>query len=1148
MLRGSRLAVCGVKGSRLAVWSVAAVCVVLGVLAGAVPAGAVEPWWHVTGQVTPTYLPPGGEGTIYVQAMNLGDAAVNLPATPVTLVDKLPAGLKAVQIERSGTGGDLLWSEGQCSLEQVSCTFNGYKATENLNGEVIPLTLTVPPFYQVGMEIEVKAEAGASSGENVMSVSGGGAVPVSAEQRVTVSSAPVPFGVESYEFTPVLEGGAPDTQAGSHPFELTSTLQFNTTALPDTFEGFFSSAKTYPFPVALPKDLHFVLPAGVVGNPTPIPQCTEAQFNTDEGGQNACPADTAIGGTQVKIANPGTQAGFFTLAQPLFNLVPARGEPARFGFYIGGNTPVPVFLDTAVRTGGGYNVEVNVNNISQLTDFISSEVTLWGVPGDASHDSARGWSCLEHVGSEPCQPLGDQHPAPFLMLPTSCTGPLQTTIQVDSWVQPGAFTQPLEPLSDESLDGCNRLSFEPEIVVTPDGQAASTPTGLTVDVHVPQSESLVGNGLAQATVKETTVALPAGVALNPSGADGLLACSTAQIALTSPFAGSCPDASKIGTVEIKTPLLPEPLEGAVYLAAQDENPFGSLIAMYLFAEDPQAGLVVKLAGQVTPNPVNGQLVATFKETPQVPFEDLKLHFFGGSRAPLGTPALCGSYATRASIVPWSGNPPVESSSVFQVDAGPSGTPCSNPLPFAPSLETGSLNLQASGFTPFTLTMSREDGNQNLQGLQVTLPSGVLGDLSNVTLCGEPQAQEGTCGPESLIGETVVSVGFGPNPYTVFGGKVFITGPYGNAPYGLSITNPAKAGPFDLEQGTACDCLVVRAGINVNPRTAGLSITAYPLPTILQGVPLDIRHVNVTINRPDFTFNPSDCAPQEIGGGISSVEGSFKPLAVPFQVTNCATLAFKPKFSVTTSGHTSKANGASLSVKLFYASAPQGTQTNIAKVKVELPKELPSRLTTLQKACAAVVFERNPSECPAASIIGHARASTPVLPDELAGPAYFVSYGSAKFPELVVVLQADRVRVDLHGETFISKTGITSSTFTTIPDVPIGTFELLLPEGPYSALAANGSLCGDSLSMPTEFVAKNGAEIHQTTKIGVTGCAKKTAKKASHARKSSRARKSSQARKSSRAGKFSRARKARARRSRAHRARTAGRHGQGRHKS
>jgi hypothetical protein len=635
------------------------------------------------------------------------------------------------------------------------------------------------------------------------------------------------------------------------------------------------------------------------------------------------------------------------------------------------------------------------------------------------------------------------------------------------------------------------------------------------------------------------VTLPAGVTLNPAAADGLLACGLGEIALESPAEQTCPEASKVGTVKVKAPLLPNELEGSAYLAAQNANPFGSLVALYISVYDPVSGVRVRFAGEVKPDPVTGQLVSTFKNTPQLPFEDLTLHFFGGSRAPLGTPAACGSYTTTASFAPWSGNPAANvSSPPFNITSGPGGSPCASPLPFSPSLQTGSLNLQAGAFTPLTTTMSREDGQQPLQGVQLHFPPGLSGLLSGVALCGEAQANEGTCGPGSLIGETTVSVGLGGNPFAVKGGRVYITGPYKGAPFGLSIVNPAKAGPFDLGEG-ACDCVVVRARVDVDQNTAALTITTdntgpYRIPTILQGIPLQIKHVNVLITRPGFTINPTNCSKMAVSANLQSTEGASSSLSVPFQVTNCATLRFAPKLAVSTSSKdTFNETGASLTTKVTEPAdrssgiGQLGTQANITKVKVELPKQLPSRLTTLQKACLAKVFEENPAKCPAASFIGHAVVHTQLVPVPLEGPTIFVSHGGEAFPSLIIVLQGYGVTIDLVGTTFISKKGITSTTFKTVPDTPFETFELVLPTGKFSALAAITNVCKPvktvtvkkrvtvrrhgrnikitkkvaekvpaPLIIPNEFVAQNGAVLKQSTKITVTGCkATKPAKKA-----------------------------------------------------
>ncbi len=1031
------------------------------------------------------------DGEIVLTAKNVGDANVEPSTAPVSISDVLPPGLKGVAIR-----GGMPLSHGtinglaplRCSRDTLSCT--------------IPASRALVPYDELEIRILVVVEPGASSGEmNEARASGGGAPSASIRRPITVSPAPTQFGVEDYELTPEEAGGMPDTQAGSHPFQTTFTLDLNQTA--DT-----TPLRTEPEirPAALAKDLRFKLPTGLIGNPMPMPQCSIGDFlHNIHAEQDECAPQDAVGVASVLVYEP-LLLGLLTFTVPLFNVEPHAGEPARFGFYL----PLPelaVLIDTSVRSGGDYGVTGIVSNIPQTAAFLSSEVTYWGTPGDARHDAQRGWGCLalarEEVGQHPpCDPLEAHHPAAFLTLPTSCEGPMQSSVEADSWEQEGTFpSRSSDPLP--ALDGCNRLPFDPSIEAVPDSTAASTPTGLNVKIHVPQDVSLDAEGLSEADVRNTTVTLPAGIALNPAAADGLRSCTDVpepgrpegEIGLHEVAPPICPEASKVGLVKIKTPLLPNALEGAAYLAAQDQNPFGSLVALYVVAQDPVSGTLVKLAGEVRPDPVSGQLVSTFKDTPQLPFEDFELHFFGGDRAPLATPAACGDYTTSASIAPWSGNPPVSSSSTFQITSGPNGSPCANPLPFGPSLTAGMTSIQAGGFSPFTMTMSRGDGQQNLNSVTLRMPPGLLGTLSSVKLCGEPQADQGTCGPESLIGHTIVSVGVGGDPYTVTGGEVFITGPYKGAPYGLSIVNPAKAGPFDLGK------VVVRAKIEVDQQTAQLTITTdesgpYRIPTILDGIPLQIQHVNVTIDRSQFTFNPTDCDPLAITGELTSSEAATAALSVPFQATNCAVLAFKPKLEASTSGKPSRANGTSLHVKLSYPAGPY--DANISRVKVELPKALPSRLTTLQKACTAQVFDQNPANCPAASIVGHATATTPVLPVPLTGPAIFVSHGNESFPSLNIILQGYGATVHLVGTTFISPKGITSSTFKTVPDVPVGTFELTLPQGPYSALTTNTNPCKAKLGMPTEFLGQNGALIKTTTKIQTTGCPK--AKKATHKRK------------------------------------------------
>jgi hypothetical protein len=1096
-------------------------------------------------------LTPGRpDGQLYISVENLGNASIAGDKTPVKITDELPAGLSAVGVAatQQGAGGDFTKRRPlPCALEasgtRATCTFEDALA----------------PYVELEMRVNVVVQGAASGEQNEVSVSGGegflckqveagtgafsdggcttpGAggfersslgslAPSSIQRAITVSSGPVPFGVEEYGLENEEEGGAPATQAGTHPFQQTTSIALNQGADSGALEN--AGHKPHVNPVAMPKDLHFRWPAGLIGNPNAFPQCSDEEFFAiiESGATNGCPADSAVGVAEVS-ANEPSFTGVVEIPVPLFNLKPHPGEPARFGFNVTlGNTPV--VIDTSVRTGDDYGVTVSVDNITQIAGFLSSHVTVWGVPGDPRHDHQRGWSCLlegagfiprprSEDGIGPCEGSNEAHPPPFLSLPTSCTGPSRSTVEGDSWSAQGLLQQLAEDQMP-ALDGCNRLPFAPQIKVAPDGQQASTPTGLTVDVHVPQQEDLNSEGLASSNVRDIKVLLPPGVTTNPSSADGLTACTEEQIGylpgqsnppselhfsekLPEPLLQGmnfCPDSSKIGTARITTPILPNPLEGAVYLAEpapnqeEGKNPFKTLIAFYLEARDPVSGVLVKLPGKVTLNQDNGQIESTFENNPQAAFEDAEVHFFGGARAPLSTPALCGNYETKATFTPWSGSPPVDSSSTFQINQGPNGSACpSNPLPFAPSLAVGSPNINAGSYSPLTTTITREDGNQDIDNVQLHFAPGMSGILSGIPLCQEAQANAGTCPEASRIGQTIVSVGLGGAPFTVTGGKVYLTESYQGAPFGLSIVNPADAGPFHLGK------VIVRAKIEIDPLTAALTVTTGQIPHILDGIPLQIKHVNVTIDREGFTFNPTNCNPTSISGTIGSVQGASALVSSPFQVTNCANLKFAPSFKVSTAGKTSKAQGASLNVKLTYPKYKAGSYANVAKVKVSLPKQLPSRLTTLQKACTAAAFAKDPASCPKESMVGQAKVITPLLPVPLTGPAIFVSHGGEAFPDLTIVLKgsgAYPITVQLVGSTQI-KNGVTTSTFKATPDVPFESFELNLPQGKFSALAANANLCKQKqLLMPTEFTAQNGAVFRQNTKIAVGGCGKAKSK-------------------------------------------------------
>jgi hypothetical protein len=877
------------------------------------------------------------------------------------------------------------------------------------------------------------------------------------------------FGVESFDGSIVNSDGSTGTQAGSHPYAVSTRFTLN------TVPG--SGGEVVDGNV---KDIRVDVPAGLVGDPTAIPRCTDKQLKTFGQGWGSCPAATQVGQLTLHGA-----LGELTL--PLYNMVPRPGEPARFGMFI---IYFPIYLDTSVRSGGDYGLSVTLSNITTAAPLIASAVTLWGVPGAPSHDAARGGVCL----GEECFGGGfstNATPTPFLTLPTSCSGPQEFRLSADSWQAPGEFVGASFLTHDGTgtpvgFDGCNRLPFSPSIGVVPDSHVADSPTGVHVDLHIPSAGLQDPEGLSEANLKEAAVSLPAGMVVNPSLANGLGVCSPAQVALGSAEPASCPDASKIGSVEVDTPILAHPLMGGVYVAQQGNNPFGSLLAIYLAVADPETGIVVKVAGHVVPDPVTGQLTTVFDNSPQVPFSDLKLDFFGGPRAALVNPDACGTYTAGSVLTPYSGTGAVEPSSAFEVDQGCHGAQ------FSPGFAAGTLNNQAGGFGALSVTVSRSDQDQALGSIVVRTPPGLLGILKSVPLCGEPQASQGTCGQESLIGHTTVLAGAGPDPVSV-GGQVFLTGPYKGAPFGLSIVVPAVAGPFNL--GT----VVVRASIAVDPHTSALTVTSDPLPSILQGIPLTIKSVNVTVDRPGFTFNPTNCEQLAVNGTITSAASAQAQVSSAFHASNCATLGFAPKLVASAPAKTSRNGGAALDVKVAY---PQGAQANIHSVKVTLPKQLPARLSTVQQACPAATFEANPASCGEGALIGTGTASTPIFAAPLTGPAYLVSHGGESFPDVVVVLQGQGVTVDLVGNVFIAKSGATSATFAQVPDAPITAFDLSLPEGPHSGLSAVGSLCAEPLTMPTTITGQNGAQLTQTTKIAVSGCpkAKKKSKPKKHKKK------------------------------------------------
>ncbi len=904
------------------------------------------------------------------------------------------------------------------------------------------------------------------------------------------------------------------------------------------------------------------VPGGFDASDTAVPTCTQAQLDElHEGGISECPIASQVGQLQIVLTAGGPE-GFEQLTVPIYNMeVTSPGVTAELGY----KTSVFVgSLRIQVRPQdlGLTSAAIDIPPIGEVHDV---KVTIWGVPAASEHDSERGKECvrfLDETGAR-CQGLLGSPSAgipakPFLSNPTSC-GSFEASLAADSWEEP--FGQNLEPFSEDlaawphatsqvgPIVGCERIPFEPSIVVQPSTRSAESPSGLEVSLLVPQSWE-DPNVLSTSYLKDTTVTLPEGMTANPSLAAGLGSCTPAQYAAetASSLPGQgCPAESKIGSIEIETPLLSEKIPGSIYIATpydnvpsfgDPEHPDGSLLALYVVAKDPERGVLIKVAGKITPNPVTGQLTTTFLNTPQQPFSRFTLKFRPGATAPLVTPPACGTFSTGASLTPWSA--PLEPrllSSSFQVTQGvhEGSCPSGGVPPFKPQVVSGTQNNAGGSYSPFYLRIVREDGEQEITRFSTTLPPGLTGNLSGIPFCpdanieaaknvtGAQEETEPSCPVASMIGHTIVEAGVG-STLAQTPGKVYLAGPYNGAPLSIVSITSAKVGPFDL--GT----VVIRFALNINPTTAQVEVSANgsdPIPHIIKGIVVHVRDIRVYMDKEKFILNPTNCSPLSIadtidGAGADPANPAGQvPVGVgtPFEAADCSSLQFKPAFSVTTSGKTSKAQGASLTAKLTIP-APLGTQSNIKEVKVDLPKQLPSRLTTLQKACTAAQFNTNPAGCPAASVIGHAKAITPILPVPIEGPVYFVSHGGEAFPSLTMVLRGYGIRIDLTASTFISKAGITSSTFHTVPDQPVTSFEITLPEGKFSALAANGNLCAptkavtvkktvkekvhgkikkvtkkttkqvaESLAMPTSFVAQNGAEIHESTPVSVTGCAK-----------------------------------------------------------
>jgi uncharacterized repeat protein (TIGR01451 family) len=1081
----------------------AAVSIALAVFAaalfGAAPAQAASPHWTMITQPAPAEFHPSSDTRDFYEVMAVNDGAANTTGE-IKVTDTLPAGITVNQ------------ATAYAEIPGVSEIENTAIGCEEASAEeVVTVTCrteaSVPIGRSVVVNINVSVPLDAEGPlENAATITGGGApegATTSNSTPVTPESQPVPYG-SSLAGDITDSSGAVATQAGSHPFAFTTLLDLNVGGV-NPFEYCVG-----PSCAALntqAKDIEVATPPGFVGNPTAWPQCTQAQF--ERSSFHSCPAETQVGSMYLRFYGAGTAVQY----APVYNIVPPSGQPGELGFSISTAAHVPIFFH--LRSDGDYGLSADVTNINQFDAVRRSVISLWGEPSDAAHDALRRG---ETAGCAHGCPSGVLNPKPFLTLPTSCadaTLPLYTA--GDSWQE--ILPQPFPILDATTLpgmNGCNQLEFEPTLEARPTTNLADAPSGLHVDLHLPQPETI--GGKAEAHLRDATVTLPKGLTVNPSSAAGLEGCSAAQLGLTSGLGvtpirttatpANCPDAAKLGTVEIDTPLLKEPLPGSVYLATPYDNPFKSLLALYITVNDPKTSTVVKLAGKVSIAP-DGQLTTTVSESPQLPFTDFKLDFFGGARAPLRTPATCQTvnskgeevpFETTSELTPWSApesGPPATPSDSYDFTQGPGGGNCPKTVaaqPNNPSFEAGTASPLAGAYSPFSLHLHREDGSQNFAALNVNLPPGLIGKLAGVGECsgsalataasksGAAEQASPSCPAQSKLGSVNVAAGAGPSPFNA-PGSAYLSGPYKGAPLSVAIITPAVAGPFDL--GT----VVVRNALHINPETAQVSVTSDPIPTQLQGIQLDVRSIDVKLDRNQFTLNPTNCERFAVSGQEVSSLGNTASLSNPFQVGECRKLGFAPKLALKLSGKTKRTGHPALRAALTY---PKGAYANIAKAQVTLPHSEFLDQAHIGTVCTRVQFAAN--ACPTASIYGHARAITPLLDNPIEGPVYLRS-SSHKLPDLVAALNG-QIDVDLAGKVDTGKGGGIRNTFEVVPDAPVSKFTLSLKGGNKGLLVNSENICRKPQHAIADFTGQNG-KVSDTTPVISNDCGGGKGKKKGH---------------------------------------------------
>ncbi len=1022
---------------------------------------------------------------------------------PITIEDTLPAGVTATRVTSYdtflGSGrGEYDEADWHCSPRPeeertIRCTFDKYRGRD---GKETPIELITGDTLIMAIHVIVTGSPGLNEA-NELTVTGGGAKPSSAITSVQISDEPAPYGPAPDSLLAALS----NSQAGGHPSLTTA---------------FTLSTSTYG---ALPeeeKDVSIDLPPGLVGDASQLPTCTMRQVESQLTEAENCPAATMVGVATIYFKTRADQ-GAFEVDSPVYAIKPAPGEPAAFGLSA---FLFPVRLDTSVTSEGDYGIRMTAASLSEEAETMSAWITIWGVPADHSGPPANANIRREFTdqqsfgGPEPIEPK-----IPLLTSPQQCGLPLPVTLETDSWEKPGQANMRDASTTIPPLEGCEELSLQPSFTMLPDTLEAGAPAGYTMNMVIPQNGE--PNALATPAVQTVKVTLPAGAVISPSGASGLNVCSEAEFGLHSGGLAQCPRKAQVGEVEIKTPALAEPLRGQVFLAESlcealctpSDAEDGRLLRLFAqLSGGGEEGIVVKLEGRAQISQVNGQVTVVFEDLPQLPIGDLRLTLTGGQRALFANPRSCEAQTTTADVTPWSApfTPDVTATAGVDIDKD-----CIVPE-FEPSFSGSTLSNQAGSFSPFLLTVGRANSEEFIGSVQVRLPPGLLGMLSGVVACAEPQANAGTCGPESKIGEASVEVGPGTEPYVLADGEIFLTGPFGGAPYGIVIVVPARIGPYALSGTSGDGDLIIRGALGIDLETMALTLTINDLPMGVDGIPLQLRLVNIEIDRPEFIRNPTNCDAMAISASVLSVEGLSAHPGSSFQVTNCRSLGLKPTFAVATSSSSSRADGASLGVTVSSPADKLGNEANIEALKVQLPERLAVRAATLEHTCAEAQFAKDPAGCSAASVVGYVRVHTPVLRGMVAGPVIMVTHGGAKFPSIDVVLQSEGLILALRSSTHISKQGYTFVSFEHLPDAPFESIELQLPQGPHSALAPNGALClrtvtrlkrvvtrtrdrivkrevatkqhlPVTLTMPTTITGQNGRVLRESARVEVSGC-------------------------------------------------------------